>query len=164
MPGPASFDGSSIHYFMRPLGHYDLPTLPLFDDQQVYPLAPCSSPFPLATISLAIHFGYLISFMLSNCRPILSLLRPFPTFLWHHAAIHLIVSTIPTPTPTQEVTVNSPPYHFEEQSQKSIRRLHGSPIIQSSHSFDTSPTVSLIDRSVYSRRNRQTSTAKDQIP
>ena len=56
VPGAVSFDGSSIHYFMRPVSQYDLPTLSSFDDQQVYPLVPRSSLFSLAAISLAIHF------------------------------------------------------------------------------------------------------------
>lgn len=131
---------------MRPLGHYDLPTLSFFHDQQVYPLAPCSSSFPLATIPLAIHFGYLVSFVLSQRPPFLSLLRPFSTFLWHHAAIHLIVSTIPTPT--QEVTVNSSPLSFRrtvsEIYQTFTRKPRSySPVIPLTHLLQLSSSINL---------------------
>lgn len=75
------------YYFMRPVGHDDLPTLSFFDDQQVYPLVPRPSLFPLATISLAIHFANLISFVLPVCLPLWSLSRPFLSFLWHQSII-----------------------------------------------------------------------------
>jgi len=87
--------------------------------------------------------------VLSNCRPILSLLRPFPTFIWHHAAIHLIVSTIPTPTPTQEVTLLSTPHLII--SKNSLRNLSDvytearsySPVILLTHLLQFSSSIDL---------------------
>lgn len=111
---------SSIHYFMRPVSPYDLPTLSFFDDQQVYPLVPRSSLFPLAAISLAIHFGDLISSVLSS----VILFRVFQDRSRPLASLRYRL--IDTTTSTQETTINASSI-FQEQAQRSITRLLGNP-------------------------------------
>ena len=120
VPGAASFDGLPFITLCAPVGHCDLPSLSFFDDQQVYPLVPTLIAFSFSNYFSCHSFWNLISFVLTTCHPLLSLSTPFPSFLWHHAAIHLIDRRY---RHKKLLYCQLPTLSFEEQPRRSIRLL-----------------------------------------
>lgn len=140
-PGAASFDGSP---FITLCARSAIVICPLFRSSTINRfilLSPRSSPFPLATISLAIHFGILFCL----CCPSVILFESLETVPVLPLASRRYPSNRPT-IPTQQVTILSTPHRGIRRTATEIYqtvRHTETPVKRSSHSFDISPIVIL---------------------